>query len=45
MESLQTFQLDFQKRFDALEKKVDETTTKLDKKCERLERAMTKFRK
>ncbi|KAJ3411831.1 hypothetical protein HDV05_001673 [Chytridiales sp. JEL 0842] len=45
MDSLQSFQLDFQKKFEGLEKRVDETTVKLDKKCEKLEKAMARFRK
>ncbi|KAI9366712.1 hypothetical protein DFJ73DRAFT_653859 [Zopfochytrium polystomum] len=45
MEQLQACQLDFHKRFELLDKKVDDVAAKLDTKCERLERSMARLRK
>ncbi|KAI8840977.1 hypothetical protein BJ741DRAFT_594939 [Chytriomyces cf. hyalinus JEL632] len=45
MENLQSFQLDFHKRFEYLDKKVDEMTAKVDAKCERLNATLQRYKK
>ncbi|KAJ3122230.1 hypothetical protein HK098_002998 [Nowakowskiella sp. JEL0407] len=43
METLQQFQIDMMKKIDVLEKKVEEGVTKLDAKCDRMEKVVAKF--
>ncbi|KAJ3095007.1 hypothetical protein HDU97_007354 [Phlyctochytrium planicorne] len=45
MEGLQAFQLEVQKRMENLERKFEETTSKIDSKCDKLEKTLARYRK
>ncbi|KAI8612722.1 hypothetical protein BC830DRAFT_1231006 [Chytriomyces sp. MP71] len=45
MENLQAFQVDFTKKMEFLDKKVDEMTAKVDVKCDRLNATLQRYKK
>ncbi|KAI9344935.1 hypothetical protein BDR26DRAFT_856966 [Obelidium mucronatum] len=45
MEGLFSFQVEYQKKFEALDKKVEEMASRLDSKCDRLNATLQRYKK